>query len=241
MNKMIRPLLALGAFAVGSTALLAQPAFKLITVDVAKAYDGYYKAAEGMAKFQDAQQKAQEQAEELRKQGQTMVDEYKELGEQAQNTLLNPEARTKAEQSAQKKLEDIQRKQADLQNFIQSTERSLQQQMFTRRELLLEEITKTVNELAAREGATLVIDKSGPSSFRIPVVLFAHKDYDITDKVIAEINKDRPAAAPAAAKPAATTTAPATKPAAATPAPAAPAPGFTVPNVSKPAEPAKKP
>jgi len=234
MNKIIRTFLTLGAFAAGSTALLAQPALKLITVDVAKAYDGYYKAAEGMAKFQDAQQKAQEQAEELRKQGQTMVDEYKELSEQAKNTLLNPEARTKAEQAAQKKLEDIQRKQADLQNFIQSTERQLQQQMFTRRELLLEEITKTVNELAKRKGATLVIDKSGPSAFRIPVVLFADPGYDITEDVIAEINKDRPAPAPAAATPAA-------KPAAATPAPAAPAPGFTVPNVSKPADPAKKP
>lgn len=233
MNKMIRTLLTLAAFAAGSTALLAQPALKLITVDVAKAYDSYYKAEEGMAKFRDAQQKAQEQAEELRKQGQTMVDEYKELGEQAKNTLLNAEARTKAEQAAQKKLEDIQRKQADLQNFIQSTERSLQQQMFTRRELLLEEITKTVNDLAKRKGATLVIDKSGPSSFRIPVVLFADPGYDITEEVVAEINKDRPAAAPAA--PAATT------PAATAPATTTPAPGFTVPNVSKPAEPAKKP
>jgi len=40
MNKMIRTLLTLGAFAAGSTALLAQPALKLITVDIAKAYDG---------------------------------------------------------------------------------------------------------------------------------------------------------------------------------------------------------
>ncbi len=235
MNKMIRTLLTLAALATGSTTLLAQPAIKLITVDVAKTYDGYYKAEDGMAKFRDAQQKAQEQAEELRKQGQTMVDEYKELGEQAKNTLLNAEARTKAEQAAQKKLEDIQRKQADLQNFVQSTERSLQQQMLTRRELLLEEITKTVNELAKRKGATLVIDKSGPSAFRIPVVLYADAAYDITDEVIAEINKDRPAAA---TPPAATTPA---KPAAATPSPAAPAPGFTVPNVGTKTEPAKKP
>jgi outer membrane protein len=231
MNKMIRTLLTLGAFAAGSTALLAQPALKLITVDVAKAYDSYYKAEDGMAKFRDAQQKAQEQAEELRKQGATLVEEYKELVEQSKNALLNADAKTKAEAAVQKKMEDIQRKQGDLQNFIQSTERSLQQQMFTRRELLLEEITKTVNELAKRKGATLVIDKSGPSSFRIPVVLFADPGYDITEEVVTEINKDRPAAA----KPAATT------PAATAPATTAPAPGFTVPNVSKPAEPAKKP
>ena len=232
MNKMIRTLLTVAALAAGSTAL-AQPALKLVTVDVAKTYDAYWKAEEGMAKFRDAQQKAQEQAEEYRKQGQLLVDEYKDLAEQTKSALLTPDAKGKAEAAAQKKLEDIQRKQGELQNFLQTTERSLQQQMLTRRELLLEESTKAVNDIAKRKGATLVVDKSGPSTFRIPVVLYADAGYDITDEVITEINKDKPApaAAPAAKQPAATT------PAASTPAPA-----FTVPNVTTPkTEPARKP
>ncbi|MBL9217575.1 MAG: OmpH family outer membrane protein [Opitutaceae bacterium] len=227
MNKLLRPLLAMAALAASSTALLAQPAVKLITVDIGKVFDGHYKSEEANAKFRDAEQKAREQAEELRKQGQTMVDEYKELAEQAKNTLLNADARTKAEQAAQKKLEEIQRKQADLQGFLQNTQNSLSQRIATHRDLLLEEITKTVNEIARRKGATLVLDKSGPSAFRIPVVLYADPAYDITDEVLAEVNKDRPAAT-TAAKPAA-------------PATTAPAAGFTVPNVSKPADPAKKP
>src|SRR5262245_23479934 len=126
MNKTIRTLLTLAALATGSTPLLAQPAVKLITIDVAKAYDSYYKAEEGMVKFRAAQQKAQEQAAELQKQGQTMFEEYKELVEQAKNTMLTPEARAKADAAVQKKMEDIQRKQADLQSFAQNTERSLQ-------------------------------------------------------------------------------------------------------------------
>ncbi|SDS31205.1 OmpH family outer membrane protein [Opitutus sp. GAS368] len=234
MNKMmIRTFLLLAACATGTTALLAQPALKLVTVDMAKAYDTYYKSEDAMAKFNDARQKAQEQGEELRKQGQTMVEEYKELAEQAKSTLLNPEAKAKAEQARDKKMEDIQRKQGELQNFVQTTDRQLQQQMLTRREMLLDEISKVVTDLAKRKGATLVIDKSGPSAFRIPIVLYADAGYEITDDVVAELNKDRPPAAPVAPAPA--------KPAAATPAPASPAPGFTVPNVSKPADPAKKP
>jgi outer membrane protein len=236
MNKMIRTLLSLAAFATGSTALLAQPAVKLITVDIGKVFDGHYKSEEANVKFRDAEQKAREQAEELRKQGATLVEEYKELAEQAKNTLLNAEARTKAEQSAQAKMAEIQRKQSDLQQFIQNTQSSLNQRIGTHRDLLLEEITKTVNELAKRKGATLVIDKSGPSAFRIPVVLYADPAYDITEEVITEVNKDRP---PAPAAPAATTPATATTPAAT--APAAASPGFTVPNVAPKTEPAKKP
>ena len=236
MNKMIRTLMTLAAFALGSTALLAQPAIKLVVVDMAKVYDNHYKAEEQNAKFKEAEQKAQEQVEELNKQGQTLVDEYKELVEQAKNTMLTAEARTKAEADGQKKLEDIQRKQAEVQTFRTNTQRSLQQRIKTHRDLLLEEITKVVNDLAKKKGATLVIDKSGPTLFGIPSVLYSDASFDITDEVIAEVNKDRPLAPPPA--PAATTPA-ATAPKPAAPAAAAPAAPFTVPNVSTP--PAKKP
>lgn len=219
MNKTIRSLTALAALLAGSTALFAQPAVKLVVVDMARVYDNHYKTEEANAKFRDAEQKAQEQVEELNKQGQTLVDEYKELIDQSKNTLLTSEARTKAEGDAQKKLEDIQRKQAEVQNFRTNTQRSLQQRIKTHRDLLLEEITKVVNDVAKRQGATLVLDRSGPTLFGIPGVLYADPAYDLTEAVLAEVNKDRPAPS---ATPAATT-------------PAAPAGGtqFTVPNVGK--------
>jgi len=216
MNKMIRTLMTLAALAVGSTALQAQPALKLIVVDMAKVFDSHYKSEEANAKFRDAEQKAREQAEELNKQGQALVEEYKELQEQAKNALLTPEARTKAEGDAQKKLDEIRRKQEEVQGFRVNTERSLQQRIKTHRDLLLEEISKTVADMAKKQGATLVLDKSGPTLFGIPAIIFADPAYDITANVITEVNKDRPPAPPA---PAATTPAPAP----ATPAPATPA------------------
>jgi outer membrane protein len=224
MNKMIRTLITLAAFGAGSTALLAQPAVKLAVVDMAKVYDNHYKTEEANAKFRDAEQKAQEQVEELNKQGQTLVDEYKELMEQSKNTVLTTEARSKAEADGQKKLEDIQRKQNEVQNFRTNTQRSLQQRIKTHRDLLLEEISKVVNDIAKQKGATLVIDKSGPTLFGIPSVIYADAAYDLTDEILKEVNKDRPPAAPAAA------------PGAKTPAPAAatPAAPFTVPNVGTP-------
>jgi outer membrane protein len=216
MKKTIRTLIALAALAAGSTALLAQPAVKLVVVDMAKVYDNHYKTKEANAKFLDAEQKAQEQVEEYNKQGQMLVDEYKELIEQSKNTLLTTEARGKAEADAQKKLEDIQRKQAEVQQFRQTTQRSLQQRIKTHRDLLLEEISKVVSDLAKRSGATLVLDRSGPTLFGIPSVIHADPAYDITEAVLAEVNKDRPPEAAAEA------------------APATPGSQFTVPNVSEP-------
>ncbi len=234
MNKMIRTLITLAAFGAGSTALLAQPAVKLVVVDMAKVYDSHYKTEEANAKFRDAEQKAQEQVEELNKQGQSLVDEYKELMEQSKNTVLTPEARSKAEAEGQKKLEDVQRKQGEVQNFRTNTQRSLQQRIKTHRDLLLEEITKIVNDLAKKKGATLVVDKSGPTLFGIPSVLYSDPGYDMTEEVVKEVNKDRPPAPVASATPAA---APMVKPAA--PAPTPPAPSFKVPNVGVKTEPKK--
>jgi outer membrane protein len=222
--------MTLAALAGGSTALLAQPAVKLVVVDMAKVYDTHYKTEEANAKFRDAEQKANEQVEELNKQGQTLVDEYKELAEQAKNTLLTAEARTKAEGDAQKKLEQIQQKQAEVQRFRSDTQRSLQQRIKTHRDLLLEEITKVVVEIAKEKGATLVVDKSGPTLFGIPSVLYSDPAYDITEEVQKAVNKDRPptsATAPNAA--------PGSAPAAGGDS------GFVVPNVGgQPTQPAAK-
>ncbi len=219
MNKLIRTFALLASLLAGAASLPAQPTVKLVVVDMAKVYDNHYKTEEANAKFRDAEQKAQEQVEEYNKQGQMLVDEYKELMEQAKNTLLTSEARSKAEADVQKKGEEIQRKQAEVQQFRQTTQRSLQQRIKTHRDLLLEEISKVVTDLAKRNGATLVLDKSGPTLFGIPSVLYADPTYDITDAVLAEVNKDRPAPAAPAAAPA---------------APAATGSQFTVPNVAEP-------
>lgn len=225
MNNTIRTLITLAAFGAGSTALLAQPAVKLVVVDIGKAYDAYYKSEESNAKIKEAEQKAQEQVEELNKQGQAVVDEYKDLLEKSKNAMLTPEARAKAEADSQLKAQDIQRRQAEIQTFVSNTQRQLQQRIKIQSDLLFEEINKVIADLAKRKGASLVLDKAGRTLFGIPGVLYSDPAYEITDEVIKEENKDRPApVVPAPAKPAAAT-------------PGAPA-SFSVPNVA-PADPKK--
>jgi outer membrane protein len=199
MKNRLRSLLTL-AFLAGAASLPAQPALKLLIVDMAKVYDNHFKTEEANAKFKEAEQKAQEQIDELNKQGQSLVDEYKDLVDQSKNTVLTAEARSKAEADAGKKLEQINQKRNEVQQFSVNTRNSLQQRIKTHRDLLLEEIAKVVTDLAKKQGATLVVDRSGPTLFGISSVIYSDSGYDITDAVLKEVNKDRPApaAAPAA-------------------------------------------
>ncbi|MSU69024.1 MAG: OmpH family outer membrane protein [Opitutaceae bacterium] len=213
MKKSIQTLITLAAFGALSLAANAQPAFKLMVVDMAKLYDGHYKTVEQNAKIQADDAKAQEEVDKMNKEGNTLVEEYKGLNDQSNNPTLTAEAKGKAQNEAQKKLEGIQTKQREVQGFIQNTRNSLSQRLNTFRSLMLEEISKIATVIAKAKGGTVLLDKAGPTGIGISSLVYADPGYDITDDVMKEINKDRPASAPAA------------------PA-AAPAAGITVPGIA---------
>ena len=197
MNTFLKSLFALAAF--GATALFvqAQPAIKILVVDMAKLYDGHYKTEEQNSKLKDDEGKASVELEKLNKDGNTLVEDYKQMVEQSKNPALTADARTKAEGDAAKKYEEIQKKQNEVQTFRTNTQRSLQQRVNTFKQLLLEEISKLTTDIAKKKGATIVIDKAGPSMIGVSNIVYSDPGYDITDEVMAEINKTRPAGMPA--------------------------------------------
>jgi outer membrane protein len=198
MKNSIKSLVALAAFGAVTATLSAQPAVKLVVVDMAKLYDTHYKTVEQNAKIQADDQKAQEEVEKMNKEGNALVEEYKGLNEQSNSPALSAEAKSKAQNEAQKKLEAIQNKQREVQTFIQNTRNSLGQRLNTFRSLMLEEIGKVATDVAKRKGATIVLDKAGPTAIGISNLIYADAAYDITEDVLKEINKDRPAGAAAA-------------------------------------------
>jgi outer membrane protein len=219
MKNSLKSLVAIAAFAAVGLGAYAQPAVKILVVDMAKLYDTHYKTVENNAKIQTDDQKAQEEVEKMNKDGNALVEEYKGLVEQTNNPALSADAKSKAQAEAQKKYDIIQKKTQEVQGFIQHTRNQLGQRLNTFRALMLEEISKLATDIAKRKGATVLLDKAGPTGIGISNVLFADPAYDITEDVLKEINKDRPATAPA---PAATPTTPGAT------TPSAPAP-LTVP------------
>ena len=205
MKSSVKSLLA--AFAFGACALVGTAQTpKIMVVDMANLFDNHYKKLEQDQKLRGDEQKAQEELEKLNAEGNQLVEQYKEFAEQAKNPALSDDAKAKAEQEAQAKLEEIQRKQNEVQTFRVNTQRTLQQRIQNFRGIMLEEIGKIATDVAKRQGASLLIDKSGPSLIGIAPLIYADPSMDITEAVAAEINKSRPAGAPTApASPAPTT------------------------------------
>lgn len=202
MKNIIRSLVTLTVMGAFALAARAEPAVKILVVDMAKLYDTHYKTQEQNAKLQADQDKAREEVDRMKKEGTQLVEEYKNLQEQSTNAALTAEAKSKAQNDAQKKAEEIQAKQNEIQSFVQNTGQSLNQRLQAFRSVMLEEIGKIATDVAKRRGATLLLDKSGPSLIGISNVIYSDPSYDITEDVMKEINKDRPATATAPAAPA---------------------------------------
>lgn len=213
MKKLFSSLLVIAALS-GATPLsaLAETAPKIATVDMAKLLDDHYETTEQNAKLKGDETKANEELEKLNKEGQDLVTQLKELEEKAKNPAIAADAKDKLQTEMRAKIEEIQRKQNEVQSFRGNTQRSLQQRIQNFRKIMFEKINVTVTEVAKKKGATLVLDKSGFSHIGISPVVYSDSSYDITEDVQKEINKTRPATPAASSAPAAAATAPAAAP-----------------------------
>ena len=201
MKTSFKSLLALVAF--GSSTLLsqAQPAPKILIIDLGAVFQGHYKTAEQQAALQVIGQKAEQDLGVMNKEIDGLVGQYKDLAEQIKNPALSNDGRAKIEADAQKKGEEIRAKQKDAENFVNTTRRQLSEKSQNFQNALVEEISKIATDIAKKKGATILLNK--------PAAVYADASYEITDEVLTEVNKGKPSVstpssvAPAA-KPAAT-------------------------------------
>lgn len=218
----------LGVFCAGviAVAAQAQPAPKIMVIDLAKIYDGHYKTEEQNAKLKSDQQKAEDDLQKLNNEGNALVKEFNDLKEQLNNPTLSADGKAKAQKDLEEKGQEIQRKQGEVNSFRTNVQRSLQQRINTFKQFLLEEINKTAVEVAKKKGATILLDKSGPSLIGVSSLIYFDPSYEITDEVAKEVNKDRPAASTAAPAAPAPVAAPATAKPASAEAPSVSLPSF---------------
>jgi outer membrane protein len=208
MNKVLRILSTIAAFGAATLVAQAQPAPKIFVVDMAKLLESHYKTEEQMAKLRADEQKAQVELERLNKEGNALVEQYKEFVEKANNNpLASNDAKAKAEQEAQAKLEEIEKKKQEIQVFKNNVERQLAQRLrsFQRDHPRRNQQDRDGHCQEARAPPSW---STSPATSGIGISNFIYLDpsYEITDDVLKEVNKGRPATpAPAATAPATTT------------------------------------
>ena len=163
---------------------------------MANLFDEHYTTAEKNIVFQEEQERVKAEIERLNGQGLALQEEAQGLAEQLNNPVLKDDAKAGIEQQARTHVEETQRKQQEINALMQNSSESLKQRIMNFRTLLMDEISQVAQEVAKRQGITMLFDKSGPSLLGMPAVLYAEDGLDITAEVLTEINKNKPADAP---------------------------------------------
>ncbi len=189
MKKLTQLLLTCGVF--GSVALMARAddGPKIAVVDMQKVVKGHYETQTEEAKWRSDSEKAQKEFDVLTKDAQDLYNQIKEDQDQSNNPTATADAKAKAVSEGQQKNAQLQQKLQERQKFQNDTQQLMQQRVIQFRTMIVDEVSKVAITVAKRHGATLVLDRGS--------TIFADPSYDITQEVVDEINKNRPANLPA--------------------------------------------
>jgi len=179
-----KTLLLTAVFAFNATLLNAEAI--ILTIDVAKVFEGYYRAIQAQDKFATSFDSAQEEIRQLVDEGRQLLETLQEEYGKANNPALTEEAKNRHSAKAKELENQIRRKENELNNFRQQTNQSLAARHDSILELHLGEVKDAVKEVAEIRNADFVLNMSGPS------VVYAKSGADITYEVLQRLNADAP-------------------------------------------------
>src|SRR6266496_3995206 len=170
-------------------AVFAQGTLKIGTVDVRRAFDEYTRKKEADAKLNDARNAAQKEFTDRAEAYKKVLDEINNLNKQLESPALNAEKKTQTAKERDDKIANIKNMEREINDFRQTRERQLQEQLMRVREGIVKEISDVVMEKVKANNLDLVFDRSGMSINGVPFLMYSHDNIDFTNDVIAVLNR----------------------------------------------------
>jgi outer membrane protein len=186
-----KTILVLCLLALVSAPALAQT--RIATVDLRKAFDGYWKKREAEATLKDQQT-------DMEKDLKGMVDEIKKSREaynkmlsDASDQAVSADEREKRKKLAEDKLRDIKDLEDRAQTFNRTASNNLDEKKKRVRDNIINDIKNIASAKAKEKGASLVIDTAAETVNGTPFVIFSNNEMDLTDAVLNQLNAGAPA------------------------------------------------
>ena len=174
------------------------------TVDMNRILKEYRKTREAEAKLNEAKDAAKKEFDERADAYKKELEEINKLNGQLDAPALTAEAKAQKAKQRDEKITLVKNMEREINEFRQTREQQLQQQVQRLQENLIKEITAVVLEQAKTKNLDLVFDTSGASLNRFSPILFSKERADFTGDVITALNK-APIAATTASEPPAST------------------------------------
>lgn len=197
MNKTLLLLIAALAF----PGIASAQQLKIGAVDMGKVFQDYYKTKKAESELKDRASGYEKELKDRAAELQKLQEDGRKLEEDAENPAFNEEKRVEKRKLRDAKLTEFRLLAQTLNEMKNNRERELREQQGRVRGTIVDEILKVVQDIAKRDGYTLIVDKAGNTLSGVSAFLYVQDTLDITAAVVKELNKTAPpggAAAPAA-------------------------------------------
>lgn len=185
---MIRPLLSLlftGALLSGAAAA----DLKFGVVDMSKAFSEFTKTKDAADRFKANVDKAQREMNERWSGYKTLMDGMQKLKKEISDPISSADVRGKKAAEFEEKAKKLRELEQEISEAQNRRTNQLKQEDIEIRRGIYDEILAAVREKAKAEGYDFVFDRSGMSLSTVPVLLYYKDATDLTDLVVAELNK----------------------------------------------------
>jgi len=192
MKNTIVALVATAALGLALTASAQAPAGRIVTIDLNKVFNDYYKTPIASAKLKDTADSFNKEHDELMANYKKEIDELNKLRDDQDKPEYTAEVREQKRKAVADKLTETQKMQRDIDDYRTSHRKILEEQTQRMRQTILKEIQDAVDKESRDAGYQLVLDKSGNTLNGLPGLIYSQDSLDVTDDILKTLNKNQP-------------------------------------------------
>jgi outer membrane protein len=202
MKNTIATFITVVALGLAVTASAQVPAGRIVTIDLNKVFNDYYKTPIASAKLKETADSFNKEHDDMMANYKKEIDELNKLRDDQDKPEYTAEVRDQKRKAVADKLTETQKMQRDIDDYRTSHRKILEEQTQRMRQTILKEIQDVVDKEARDAGYQLVIDKSGNTLNGVPTIVFSQDQLEITEDITKILNKNQPVggAAPAGSK-----------------------------------------
>lgn len=184
--------ISLALLVVMALPLSASAQLKIGTVSLKKIFENYYKTKQADLQLKESASEFEKQRKELLDGYTKANEEYKKLLDGAGDQAISNEERDRRKKAAEDRLREIQVIEDQITKFNTQAQNRLTEQRRRMRDGILDEIKERINERARTGGFTMILDTSAESIANTPMIVYANGENDLSDEILARLNKDAP-------------------------------------------------
>ncbi|MBM3862148.1 MAG: OmpH family outer membrane protein [Verrucomicrobia bacterium] len=185
----------------GQAAVAQVTGGRIVTVDLKRIFNGYYKTDFCNAKWEEQRVVYKKELDELDAQHRKLNDDLAKLQEDMEKPEYTEEVKAQKRKLVKDKLDEIAAKKNEIQEAGRRHSETLRQTMLRMRAGIIKEIQEVIAKEARDLGYLYVFDKSGETGNLVPAIVYSQDSLDITEDILKVLNKNapKPAAEPAKA------------------------------------------